>query len=129
MKTFIHVAIIQSSPVFFDKKRTLDKIFSLIKKTDGKADLILFPEAFIPGYPRLMTFGTRVGGRTEEGRDTWAAYYENAMDVPGPETLKLGKLARQYNAYLSIGVIERETGSLYCTQPIRKITTSTQKIK
>jgi nitrilase len=60
-----------------------------------------------------------VGSRKEEGRRTWQRYWENAIEVPGPATEALGKAARQANAYLAIGVIERDSqfsgGTLYCT--------------
>ncbi len=116
MNNVVPVAVVQSSPVVLNKKKTLEKVSKLLKEAGKKAELVLFPEAFISAYPRLMTFGTHVGGRTEAGRDSWAEYYENALDVPGPETETLGKLALQYGIFLSIGVIEREIGSLYCTQ-------------
>ena len=64
--------------------------------------------AFVPAYPRGLGFGSVVGGRTPEGRRTWQAYWANAVDVPGPATELLGGAAREANAYLAIGVIERD---------------------
>ncbi len=83
------------------------------------AKLILFPEAFIPAYPRGLTFGTVVGSRTSQGRATWQAYWDGAVEVPSPATDRLAAAARQAGATLAIGVIERDTatsgGTLYCT--------------
>ena len=60
-----------------------------------------------------------MGSRSPDGRCTWQRYWANAVDVPGPATEALGKVARQTKAYLVVGVIERDTqfggGTLYCT--------------
>src|SRR5437588_10277052 len=79
------------------------------------AKLIVFPEAFIGGYPKGQDFGARVGSRTSEGRKLFRRYYEGAIDVPGPATERLGEAARANAAWVVIGVIERDAGTLYCT--------------
>ncbi|MDH4137010.1 MAG: carbon-nitrogen hydrolase family protein, partial [Anaerolineae bacterium] len=75
--------------------------------------------AFIPAYPRGLSFGTVVGSRSPAGRRTWQRYWANAVDVPGPATEALEAAAHQASAYLAIGVIERDSqfsrGTLYCT--------------
>ena len=80
---------------------------------------MLLPEAFIPGYPRGLTFGMTVGSRTNAGRALWQLYWENAVDVPGPETEALGAAARAAELFAAVGVIERDRGrcpgTLYCT--------------
>jgi nitrilase len=117
MSPFI-ASVVQASPVFFDKEKTLQKIGDLIHTaatTDSK--LLLFPEVLIPGYPRGLIFGTTVGGRTQEGRDLFLRYWENAIEVPGKETAQLAQWAKDANAYIVIGVTEKDTISdtLYCT--------------
>ncbi len=53
----IRVNLIQESPVFFDKESTLVKLESLTKScAERGADLIVFPESFVPGYPRGFSF-------------------------------------------------------------------------
>ena len=69
----------------------------------------LFPEAFIPAYPRGLSFGMVVGSRSPEGRLTWQRYWENSVDVPGPATEALGEAAREAGVYLAMGVIERDS--------------------
>jgi len=111
-------AVVQAAPVFFDKVKTLDKIQTLtVQATKENASLILFPEVFIPGYPRGLIFGTTVGGRTPEGRELFLRYWENAIHVPGKETDKLCKMAKESNAWLVIGVTEKDaiSDTLYCT--------------
>ncbi|MEK6780472.1 MAG: carbon-nitrogen hydrolase family protein [Bacteroidota bacterium] len=120
MSTLISLtaAVVQAAPVFFDKKKTVDKMISLTHEAaKQKAQLILFPEVFIPGYPRGLIFGTTVGGRTSEGRELFLTYWENAIEVPGPETDVLGKLAKETKTYLVTGVTEKDkiSDTLYCT--------------
>lgn len=110
------IALIQDSPVLFDKQASTAKAVKLIKQVaTEKPELIVFPELFIPGYPFGMNFGFVVGGRHESGRKDWWLYADNSLVVPGPETKVLGQAAKEASAYLSIGVSERDriSGSLY----------------
>ena len=81
------------------------------------AKIILFPEAYIGGYPKGMTFATSVGFRNPEGRKAFRKYYESSIAIPGEETAKLGEAAAAVGAYVVIGVIERQedNSTLYCT--------------
>lgn len=116
----LKVAVVQAAPVLFNREASIEKACELINEAARQeAQLILFPEAFIPAYPRGLTFGTVVGSRHPEGRKVWQAYWENSVEVPGPATAILGEAARKATVYLAIGVIERDTmrgkGTLYCT--------------
>ena len=114
------VAVVQASPVLFNREATIEKTCRLILEAAEKdVKLILFPEAFIPAYPRGLSFGAVVGSRSSEGRLTWQRYWENAVDVPGPAVETIGEAVQEAGVYLAIGVIERDTqfsqGTLYCT--------------
>jgi nitrilase len=116
----ITAAVVQAAPVLFDRQATLEKTCRLtLEAADQGANLILFPEAFIPAYPRGLSFGAVVGSRTPQGRLAWERYWAGSVPVPGPEVTALGEAARQANAYLAVGVIERDSdtsrGTLYCT--------------
>ena len=116
----LRAAVVQAAPVLFDRQASLEKAIQLTAQAAAQgAQLILFPEAFIPCYPRGLSFGTVVGSRSPQGRQTWERYWTNAVDVPGAQTAALGEAARQANAYLAVGVIERDSqfsgGTLYCT--------------
>jgi nitrilase len=114
----IKVCLVQDSPVFFDKERCLQKIEFLATKYAREAcQLIVFPESFIPGYPRGFSFGTKVGSRSDAGRDLYATYYENSIDLKSDDRTRLEALAKNVNAYLVIGITEKEQqhGSLYCS--------------
>jgi nitrilase len=116
----VKVAVVQAAPVLFNREATVAKVCRLIQEMGTrKPGLVLFPEAFIPAYPRGLSFGNVVGNRTPAGRRTWERYWENSIEVPGPDTEILGAAAREAQVYLAIGVIERDSqfshGTLYCT--------------
>ncbi|MGF1671877.1 MAG: carbon-nitrogen hydrolase family protein [Balneolaceae bacterium] len=110
-------AVIQDAPVLFDLEKTLEKVEGLaMEAAKSDPDIILFPEAFIPAYPRGISFGTVVGDRTQQGRETWLRYWKNSLEIPGDATGRLGGIAKKAGALLAIGVVEKgKTGSLYCT--------------
>src|ERR1700746_2245744 len=109
------VAVVQASPVVFDRGRTLQKARALSREAARKgAQLVLFPEAFVSGYPRGLDFGAVVGSRTNQGREDFRRYWESSVDVPGPAVDELAQTARENQVYLVIGVVEREGGTLYC---------------
>src|SRR5438270_6661563 len=110
------VAVVQAGAVLFDSEASIAKAEALIARAAaGGARLVVFPEAFIGGYPKGQDFGARVGSRTPEGRKLFRRYYESAIDLPGPATQRLSEAARATGACVVIGVIEREAGTLYCT--------------
>lgn len=120
MRKTLRVAIVQAAPVIMNLDETAKKAVSLINEAgQKKVDLVVFPEAFIPAYPRGLSFGFVVGSRTMEGREDWQRYYENSVRVPGNITEILGKAAQEAGVYLSMGVIERDASeinhTLYCT--------------
>ncbi len=109
-------AVVQAAPCIFDRERTLDRVSALSAEAAARgAQLVVFPEAFLSGYPRGLDFGAVVGSRTDAGRDDFRRYWESSVDVPGPTVDALGKTARANSVFLVIGVIEREGGTLYCS--------------
>jgi len=112
----LRAAVVQAAPVGFDRGATLDKVEVLVGEAAREgAELVLFPEAFVSAYPWGLDFGARVGSRTPEGREMFRRYFESAVDVPGPDTERLGDLCRAHDVDLVLGVIERDGGTLYCT--------------
>ncbi len=112
----IRAAVIQAATVFGDLDATLAKAHDLMTQaSDAGAQLAVFPEAFLGGYPRGMSFGATVGSRTAQGRDEFRSYWQGAVDVPGPVVTQLGEWCRELGLCLVIGVIERDGGTLYCT--------------
>src|SRR6266853_6004214 len=112
----VTVAVVQAASVAFDRKRTLAKALDLTRDAAKQgAKLVLFPEAFISGYPRGLDFGAVVGWRTDAGREDFRRYFESAVDVPGPAVDYLARAARHNAIHLVVGVVERDAGTLYCT--------------
>lgn len=97
---------------------TVEKTIREIQKC-GKngmgANVAAFPEALIGGYPKGSDFNIYIGGRTPEGREEFRHYYDQAINVPGVETDAIGEACKDAELYVTIGVIERDGGTLYCT--------------
>jgi nitrilase len=105
------VASVQATPVFLDRDATTNKACALIKEAAANgAELVVFPETFIPTYPdwvwRLPAW--------RDGQYT-ALLRDQAVEIPGPVTEQLGAAARDSGAYVAIGVNERDGGTLYNT--------------
>ena len=114
------VAVVQAAPVIFDRDATIEKAAVLAGEAAARgARIVLFPEAFVPAYPRGFSFGAVVGSRSDAGRRLWQRYHAEAVDVPGPATRRLGEIAAEHEIYMAVGVIERDGntggGTLYCT--------------
>jgi nitrilase len=115
----VRVAVVQAAPALFDTPRSLQKLADLAADAANKgAELVVFPEAFVGGYPKGHDFGVTLGIRSPEGRDEFRRYFESAVEVPGPATELIGAVARGHSIHLVVGVVEREGGTLYCTAAI-----------
>jgi len=132
------VAVVQAAPVLFDREATVEKTCQLIHEVAGEgAQFALFPEAFIPAYPRGLSFGMVVGSRTPEGRSLWQRYLDNSVEIPSPATEALSAAVRDAGVYMAVGIIERDAefggGTLYCTllyfDPDGKIMGKHRKLK
>ena len=109
LKDICRIAVVQAAPVLFDKDACVEKAIRLIHEAaDSKAELIVFPELFIPCYPVGLTFGFRVGSRREDGRADWKRYYDNSVMADGPEIGRIIEVAKARKVYVSIGYSERD---------------------
>ena len=110
------VAVAQVGSVLFDTEATMRKLEEYVRRAQREgAEFLVFPEAFLGGYPKGLDFGAVLGSRSPEGRDEFLRYAQSAVTVPGPETERIGELARETGMTIVVGVIERDGGTLYCT--------------
>lgn len=112
----VRVAVVQAAPVAFDLNATLERVETLAREAvSGGARLVLFPEAFISGYPRGMDFGAVMGERTAVGREWFRRYSDSGVDLDGESGNRIGSIARALATSIVIGVIERVGSTLFCT--------------
>jgi len=116
----LRVAVVQAAARPFDQAAMVEKVCTMTADAAAQgAELILFPEAYVGGYPWGLSFGTAVGGRSEAGRRVWERYWNSAITVPGPEVDAMGQAAAAAGAYLCVGIVERDStyggGTLFCT--------------
>ena len=109
-------AVAQAATVLFDTPATIERALGLMADAAQRGvQLLVFPEAFIGGYPKGADFHIYLGGRTPQGRGEFRQYYEAAVTVDGPEIAQLAKAAARHRMYVVTGIIERDGGTLYCT--------------
>ena len=109
--TKVVAAAVQAAPVFLDRDATVDKAARLMKEAAANgAGLVVFPEAFVPGYPDWVWRTT-----PWSDRGWYERLYDEAVEVPGPGTEALSTAAAEASVYLAIGVNERDRGTLYNT--------------
>lgn len=112
LKNTCRIAVVQAEPVMLDKNACTEKAIKLIERcAENGAELVVFPELFIPGYPYGMTFGFTVGSRTSAGRSDWKAYYDNSILQNGEEMERIIACAERCGVYVSIGYSERDEKS------------------
>ena len=101
----VKAAVAQASPVFMDKGKTLEKALRIIREAgEGGAELLVFPEAFIPCYPAYYTVGYETGAH--EWTDFMIALQDNSIVIPGEETAALAEAARAADLHLVMGCNE-----------------------
>ena len=109
-------AVAQTATVMFDTAATVAKAETLMAEAAARgAQVLVFPEAFIGGYPKGADFHIFIGARTPEGRQDFLKYYEAAVALDGPEIAQLAQAAGAHKLYVCVGIIERDGGTLYCT--------------
>ncbi len=116
MSRTLTAAVVQAASVLLDTPATVERGLDLMAEASARgARLVVFPEAFIGGYPKGADFHIYLGGRTPQGRAEFRQYFDAAVAVDGPEIAQLARAASRHKTYAVVGIIERDGGTLYCT--------------
>jgi len=100
------VAAVQATPVLLDRDATLQRVVELTHEAAGNgAELIVFPETFIPGYPDWVWHVTPWAGPSA---DLYQRLLDQSVAIPSPATDVLAEAARSAGAYLAVGINERD---------------------
>src|SRR4051794_2457467 len=101
-------AAVQAAPVYLDRDATVEKAVRLIgEATSAGAELIVFPEVYVPAYPVWTLVRAPL-----DTHDLYRRLFDNAVKVPGPATEALGAAARRHGVYVSIGINEKNDVSM-----------------
>jgi nitrilase len=114
----LRVGVVQATPALFDLSKTIEIICNWIALgAKEKCDLLLFPESFIPCYPRGLTFEAIIGKRTERGREMWLDYWENSLEIPSKHISRISEAIKNANLMVALGATEKDVigGSLHCS--------------
>lgn len=112
----LKVAVAQLASDPLSALNAAEKAAAAVREAAGQgARLIVFPEAYLGGYPKGASFGAPIGMRKPEGRAAFARYHEAAIDLDGPELALLAEACADTGAFVVVGVIERDGATLYCT--------------
>lgn len=113
----LKLAAVQAAPVFLNKAATTQKVCDLILEAGQKgADVIGFPECFIPGYPGWVELIPLSG---EPAPSLFCELFNQAVEVTGPEVEAIQAACKEANIYAVVGINERRprtTGTLFNTQ-------------
>lgn len=116
----LHVALAQIAPVWGDRQATIGKIKTAIKDAAvNKAELIVFGEGLLPGYPYWLSLTDGAAWDTKVVKELHAHYSRNAVDIERGDLEEICKLAKEHTIAIYLGIIEkpmdRGGASLYCS--------------
>jgi len=102
------IAAVQAAPVFLNLDATVAKACDLIEEAAKEgARLIVFPEAFIPGYPLWVWFIP--SGKTHPLRFLYSELHANSVSIPGPAVSRLAEVAGDLGVTVAMGVNEKNS--------------------
>jgi len=106
----VRVAAAQATPAFLDRSKTVEKACELIgEAAKNHAQLVVFPEAFIPGYPDWIWLIPN--SKSKQLNDLYVELIHNAISITDEATEKICKAAKRAKIHVAIGVHEKNTES------------------
>jgi nitrilase len=104
------LAVVQHSPAYLDKSMTLDRAVAFVAEAAGRgANLVIFPEAFIPGYPAWI-WRLRPGGDWGLTEEIHTRLLASAVNIKAGDLAPLYEAARTHKVTILCGMDEREGG-------------------
>ncbi len=114
----MRIAGVQAAPVYLDRKATIEKVVGLLNEAaHGGAELVAFPETFVPGYPVWVDITDGAAWNQPDQKAAYAYYVDAAVDLAGPDFSTVVQATRDLGLFAYVGVVERSTsaGSVYCS--------------
>jgi nitrilase len=104
-----HIAIVQTAPVFLDKVKTIELAVSKVEQAAAEgANLVIFSEAFIPGYPAWV-WRLRPGADWGVSEQLHERLLNNAVNIESADLNPLYEAAAKYKVNIVCGIEERES--------------------
>lgn len=132
----MRIAGVQAAPVFLDRKASVEKTVGLLHEAaQGGAELVAFPETFIPGYPAWVDITDGAAWNDRDQKAAYAYYLDAAVDLAGQDFVPVVEASRDLGVFLYVGIVERSAsaGSVYCSlvavHPQRGIVSVHRKLK
>jgi nitrilase len=116
----LNVALAQIKPVWLDKQRTTEKVLDYLNQAGKEnAELTVFGEALLPGYPFWLALTDGAAWDSSVQKEFHAHYIRNAVQIEEGDLDEICRLAKQYQMAIYLGLIERASNrgnhSLYCS--------------
>ena len=117
MDATVRVACVQVEPVILDRDATIEKLAAVTKDAVvGGAQLVVFPETFVPAYPSSRWAKALAGWADPRAKSAFARLREQSLAVPGPDERRIADVARGHGVWLVTGVNEidpERPGTIY----------------
>ena len=110
MQKTIKVGVVQATPALFDIVKTVEIVCEWIEKgAKAGCELLLFPESFIPCYPRGLSFDAVIGKRTQHGREIWLDYRQNSLEISSEYLKIISRAIKISGMMVALGVTKKES--------------------
>jgi nitrilase len=117
MRERVTAACVQVEPVIFDRAATIERVAERTAEAAAAgAQLVVFPETFIPAYPSSAWAKALAGWAEPGAKEAFALLHRESLAVPGADADRLGAIAREHGVWLVVGVNELDAerpGTLY----------------
>jgi nitrilase len=113
----VTVACVQVEPAIFDRSGTIDRVAERTAEAAAAgAQLVVFPETFIPAYPSSVWAKALAGWSEPGAKEAFALLHRESLEIPGADADRLAAIAREHGVWLVVGVNEADperSGTLF----------------